>query len=155
MASAAGINTTATAILKAIRQISLVILLPAGDINGDGFSDVIVGAWFYDNGQLDEGAAFLFHGSASGINTSVAATLECNQPDARMGRAVSSAGDVNGDGYSDVIVGAYQYTNGQSNEGSAFVYHGSGAGINTTAAAVWKKPGRCFIWLYRLPVQEM
>ena len=38
---------------------------------------------------------------------------------------MATAGDVNGDGYSDVIVGAPHYDNGQSNEGRAFVYHGS------------------------------
>jgi hypothetical protein len=53
-----------------------------------------------------------------------------------MGNSVSSAGDVNGDGYSDVIVGAIAYENGQSFEGAAFVYHGSASGISTTAAAI-------------------
>ena len=36
-------------------------------MNGDGYADVIVGAYFYDAGQADEGAAFVFLGSASGI----------------------------------------------------------------------------------------
>ena len=39
----------------------------AGDVNGDGYADVIVGARFYGAGQTDEGAAFVFHGSASGV----------------------------------------------------------------------------------------
>jgi len=34
-------------------------------VNGDGYSDVIVGAWVYDNGESNEGAAFLYTGSAS------------------------------------------------------------------------------------------
>ena len=39
----------------------------AGDVNGDGYADVIVGADYYDAGETDEGAAFVFLGSASGI----------------------------------------------------------------------------------------
>ena len=41
----------------------------AGDVNGDGFSDVIVGAYSYDNGETDEGRAFVYHGSAAGLAT--------------------------------------------------------------------------------------
>ena len=58
------------------------------------------------------------------------------RPGAYLGYSVSGAGDVNGDGYADVIVGAYNYDNGENDEGAAFVYHGSAAGINTTADAM-------------------
>ncbi|MCH7644215.1 MAG: FG-GAP repeat protein, partial [Myxococcales bacterium] len=105
----------------------------AGDVNGDGFADVIVGARLYDAGQSDEGAAFVFLGSAAGIadgNPSTAhAQLESNQAIARLGSSVSGAGDVNGDGFADVIVGARLYDAGQSDEGAAFVFLGSAAGI--------------------------
>jgi hypothetical protein len=105
----------------------------AGDVNGDGYADVIVGAHNYDAGQVDEGAAFVFLGGASGIadgNPATAATqLESNQADARLGISVSGAGDVNGDGYADVIVGANFYDAGQFNEGAAFVFLGSASGI--------------------------
>ena len=88
-----------------------------GDYNGDGYSDVIVGSQGYDNGQSTEGAAFVYHGSAAGINTIPAAMAEGNQVNATMGACVAGAGDVNGDGYSDAIVGAQQYDNGQTDEG--------------------------------------
>ncbi len=106
----------------------------AGDVNGDGYSDIIVGAPDYDNGQSEEGAVFIFHGSAAGISTTPAIILEVNQTNARFGISVATAGDVNGDGYSDVIIGALNYSNGESNEGAAFIYHGSGSGISTTIA---------------------
>ena len=106
----------------------------AGDVNGDGFSDVIVGAPFFDNGSSDEGRAFVFHGSASGLSTVANWTAESNQTSAWFGWSVASAGDVNGDGYADVIVGAPLYDNGQSNEGRAYVYHGSASGLSATAA---------------------
>jgi hypothetical protein len=135
--SASGISTTASTTLESNQANAHLgwSVSGAGDVNGDGYSDVIVGANTYDNGQTDEGAAFVYHGSASGISTTASATLETNQANAQFGSSVSGAGDVNGDGYSDVIVGAYRYTNGQSAEGVAFVYHGSASGISTTASA--------------------
>jgi hypothetical protein len=106
----------------------------AGDVNGDGYSDVIVGAHTYQNGQSIEGAAFVFHGAASGLPTSASWTGDSDQADAWFGWSVASAGDVDGDGYADVIVGAVYYDNGQANEGRAFVYQGSAAGLSTSAS---------------------
>ena len=105
----------------------------AGDVNGDGYSDVIVGAYLIDNGESDEGAAFVFHGSASGLSLSSNWSDEGNQNEARFGSSVSTAGDVNGDGYSDVIIGSYRFENGQVDEGAAFVYHGSSSGLSLTS----------------------
>ena len=97
----------------------------AGDVNGDGLSDVIIGSPFYDNGENEEGAAFVYLGSASGMSTTPDWLAEGNQIGANFGRCVSTAGDVNGDGYSDVITGSPHYDNGESEEGAAFVYLGS------------------------------
>ena len=120
----------------------------AGDVNGDGFSDVIVGASQYDNGQTDEGRAFLYLGSDAGLSTSAAWTAESDQASALYGRSVSTAGDVNGDGYSDVIVGAWLYDNLQTDEGRAFLYLGSGAGLSTSTAwtAEGDQDGATFGW---------
>ncbi len=102
----------------------------AGDVNGDGYSDVIIGAPQYDNGQTNEGRAYVYQGSASGLSSTPNWTAESNQANAQFGTSVSTAGDVNGDGYSDVIVGAPSYDNGETNEGMAFVYHGSLSGLS-------------------------
>ena len=102
----------------------------AGDVNGDGFSDVIVGAYGYDNDQTDEGRAFVFYGSASGLSTVPSWSAEGNNYAACYGKSVSTAGDVNSDGFSDIIVGAYDYTHGQLYEGAAFVYNGSASGLS-------------------------
>ena len=54
------------------------------------------------------------------------------QPDAEYGRSVATAGDVNGDGYSDVLVGAPAYDDGQVDEGRVFLYLGSPTGPDET-----------------------
>jgi hypothetical protein len=106
----------------------------AGDVNGDGYSDVIVGALRFDNPEVDEGLAFIFLGSMTGISCGVGCPVdalsaadwvaELDNPGALFGLAVNGARDVNGDGSMDVIVGAPLYTNGESEEGAAFVYYG-------------------------------
>jgi len=101
----------------------------AGDVNGDGYSDVLVGAEFYHNPENSEGGAFLYMGSPSGVNSTPAWTGEGGQENARFGAAVASAGDVNGDGYDDVVIGAHGFDNGQTDEGRAFLYLGSALGL--------------------------
>ena len=100
----------------------------------DGYADVIVGAPLYDNGQEDVGRAFVYYGSESGLGSTPAWTAESDQEASAFGYSVSTAGDVNGDGFADVIVGAPQYDNGQVWQGRAFVYYGSESGLATTSA---------------------
>ena len=72
--------------------------------------------------------------------TSPSWTVEGDQAGAYLGWSVGTAGDVDGDGYSDVVVGVYGYDNGQTNEGRALVYLGSTTGLSTTAS--WTVDGR-------------
>ncbi len=135
--SAAGLSTAASWTAESDQAAAdLHSVATAGDVNGDGYSDVIVGAYLYDNGEVDEGRAYVHHGSPSGLSAAASWTTESNQASAAFGYSVATAGDLDGDGYSDVIVGAYGYDNGQSNEGRAYVYHGSAAGLST--AASWR-----------------
>ena len=113
----------------------------AGDINGDGYADIVIGAPDYDSGQTDEGKAFVWHGSSNGVNngingnpTNAAWSNEVDQDGAFFGLSVSTAGDVNGDGFSDVIIGAPYYTNGQDAEGGSWVYLGSSTGLKISSA---------------------
>ncbi|MCZ7583393.1 MAG: FG-GAP-like repeat-containing protein [Deltaproteobacteria bacterium] len=111
----------------------------AGDVDADGYDDVILGANFYDSGQNNEGRAFLYRGSSTGLKTTAAWTAESNQDNAWFGYSVAGAGDINGDGHTDVIVGAYGYDAGEDGEGAAFVYLGMATGL--TAAPVWTGQG--------------
>ncbi|HSA32727.1 MAG TPA: FG-GAP-like repeat-containing protein, partial [bacterium] len=134
--SSSGIGTAAARMIEPDQASAYLgdSVAGAGDVNGDGYSDIIAGAPGYDNGQTDEGVAFIYHGSSTGIGTASNATLQADQADAQFGISVAGAGDTNGDGYADVVVGANYYDFGQTNEGRAFLYHGSATGISTTAA---------------------
>ncbi len=104
----------------------------AGDVNGDGFDDIIVGAKQNDAGGQDAGKAYVYLGSAGGIVTASVLGMEGEEALDGFGVAVGAAGDVNGDGYGDVIVGAWQNDEGGQNAGKVYVYHGGAAGISAT-----------------------
>ncbi|MBD3868666.1 MAG: FG-GAP repeat protein, partial [Acidobacteria bacterium] len=103
----------------------------AGDVNGDGYDDVIIGSPFYDNPELDEGRAFLFLGSPTGVELTPSWSYDSNQAGGEFGFSVSNAGDVNGDGFADVLVGAPGFDNGVSNSGRAYLFLGSPSGLST------------------------
>ena len=103
----------------------------AGDVNGDGFGDVIVGAWGNDAGGPSAGRAYIYYGSASMDNTADVLLTGSAAID-YFGYSVSTAEDVNGDGYSDVIVGANRNDAGGIDAGSAYIYFG-GALMDNTA----------------------
>jgi non-specific serine/threonine protein kinase/serine/threonine-protein kinase len=107
----------------------------AGNVNGDAYDDIVVTSRLYDSGQTDEGRAFVFLGREDGVSADPAAVLEVDVADAGFGFSAGTAGDVNGDGLDDVIVGAFQYTNGETQEGAAFLYLGAAQGV--TAGPVW------------------
>ncbi len=102
----------------------------AGDVNGDGCSDIIVGAPLWNGGLDSEGKAFVYHSSGASLYLTPAWTKESDQAAAHFGCSVGTAGDVNGDGYADVIVGAKWWNGALANEGSAWVYYGSATGVH-------------------------
>ena len=115
----------------------------AGDINGDGFDDLIVGVWWGDgatNGKADAGEAIVVFGKASGFTDIDASALSPAQgfrifgADAsdNAGYSVSSAGDINGDGFDDLVVGVQMGdgpTNGRPDGGDAIIVFGKASGF--------------------------
>ena len=99
----------------------------AGDINGDGHSDVIVGAPSGSN------AVFVY----SGATGSLLAQLNGTTAGDRFGGQVANAGDANGDGINDIVIGATGTTSptGRTNAGSVYVYSGS------TFSQLWRQDG--------------
>lgn len=111
----------------------------AGDINGDGYDDLVVGVPGCSNPEPKEGCIYVFFGSAYGLGSAPDQILQLDRRDSYLGTAVDLAGDVNGDGYDDVIVGAKWFTNGLTNEGAAFLFLGGPDGLSETP--VWQVEG--------------
>ena len=110
----------------------------AGDVNGDGFDDLIIGALGADPQRLDSGASYVVFGKASGF----AANLNLSTLDGsngfklsgvaagdHSGCSVSAAGDVNGDGFDDLIIGAHGADPNGSNSGASYVVFGKASGF--------------------------
>jgi hypothetical protein len=116
-------------------------LRSAGDVNGDGYDDVIVGSVFYDTPNESAGKAYLFLGGPAGLPlTADWTSIGDDKIDAYYGSSVSGAGDVNNDGFDDVIIGAhYQDTTSKSAVGKAFLYLGGATGLSATPA--WTSHG--------------
>ncbi|MBK9404623.1 MAG: FG-GAP repeat protein [Ignavibacteria bacterium] len=100
----------------------------AGDVNSDGYGDVIVGALFNNGGGSDAGRAYIYFGG-SDMNNVADVTMTGSAVGDVLGNSVSSAGDVNNDGYSDVIVGANGSDAGGSNAGRAYLYLSSAPSV--------------------------
>ena len=98
----------------------------AGDVNGDGFNDMLIGAYYADpDGNTDAGESYLIYGgtslSASMSLSSADVTLKGIVADDRSGSSLAGAGDFNGDGYDDILIGAYR---SNSYTGESYLIYG-------------------------------
>lgn len=98
----------------------------AGDMNGDGFADFVVGAPRMDLYGDSSGAAYVFYGPVSGSLTSADADriLVGSDPGGRAGVSVALLGDIDGDGFDDIGVGAPRDNTNGAKAGGMFVVHG-------------------------------
>ncbi len=95
----------------------------AGDVNADGFDDLLIGADSSSIGGPLAGAAYLFFGPTHGTIDAADAdvTMIGEQAEDRAGRSVSGAGDVNADGFDDLLVGADLHDEGADRAGAAYL----------------------------------
>ena len=105
----------------------------AGDVNGDGIDDILIGASGDDDGGTDAGQVYLFFGKKTGwamdTNLSAAnASFWGEKAGDFAGNSVAGAGDVNGDGYDDLLIGAYQNDDTGSNAGQTYLIFGKSSG---------------------------
>lgn len=110
-------------------QVSAIMegVLGPGDLNGDGFADVVCSAPLFKASYAAEGIAFAYFGSPTGPNKSPSWLTFGTTSGQKIGRSMASAGDVNGDGRIDLMVGG---------TGRVLVFHGTATGLVSTPATV-------------------
>ncbi len=113
----------------------------AGDVNGDGFADLIVSGAGADNGVGGSGSSYVVFGRASGWNATINLStldgstgfrLDGTSAGEGSGGSVASAGDVNGDGFADLIIGADSARPNGTRSGSSFVVFGRSGGWSSS-----------------------
>jgi Ca2+-binding RTX toxin-like protein len=105
----------------------------AGDVNGDGIGDLIIGSWYADPNGASSGASYVVFGkstpfasnlSPQGLNGANGFRISGVAAGDRSGYSVASAGDINGDGIDDMIIGARFADANGADSGSAYVVFG-------------------------------
>jgi hypothetical protein len=144
MGGPAGVASTPSLVLMAPEGAPVSefggVVASAGDVNGDGYADALITAPRVGN---NTGRAYIYYGGASGLGVSPSITLIGPDGsggffgDGAQGASAASAGDVNGDGYADVIIGA-RFANGSA--GRAYLYLGGASGLASTPARVFDGP---------------
>jgi hypothetical protein len=120
----------------------------AGDVNGDGYDDFLIGAMYDEEEDPEAGQVYLIFGNASGwwmdINLSQADASFLGENDGdHAGASVAGAGDVNGDGFDDILIGAPENTGWNMYSGQAYLILGKASGwsmdtsLSNSDASFW------------------
>ena len=125
----------------------------AGDVNGDGLADFLIGANAADVGGLNRGETYLIYGQAMGSplsgsldlgdvgNTVAGATFSGLEDNNLSGTSVSAAGDVNGDGLDDLLIGALRAAAGGYTRGQSYLVYGQPTGSQLSGTLSLAKVG--------------
>jgi hypothetical protein len=105
------------------------LILSAGDVNGDGCEDLLAGSYSFSKGFPNEGAAFLYLGSKTGTVFMSSWQAYGNITNANFFSSAAALGDVNGDGYGDVAIGAPRISANGRESGRVYIYFGSPQGL--------------------------
>ena len=115
-----------------------------GDVNGDGYGDVLVNAYRADDAAYNAGTTYLMSGPLTGtlsLSTADAAITGENSSD-QAGSVLDMAGDINGDGYGDIILGAQHYDDGANTDaGAVYIVLGPATGTIALSSADAKLTG--------------
>lgn len=115
----------------------------AGDVNADGFDDLIIGAYGAPEGVTDRGASYVVFGKGERFEAVLALSsldghngfkLTGVRNEERSGSSVAGAGDVNGDGFADLMIGGLSVLNGGPLFGSVYVVFGKADGFSSSIA---------------------
>ena len=129
LGSPAGLSTSPTVLQNPVRLFGAQVA-SAGDINGDGFADLLVGVPDANNA----GVVLVYEGSATGF-AAAAKVIAAPPGSVEFGAWVTSAGDINGDGYGDVLISA------PYDSSSHYLYYGGPSGLSPTSTALRGGPG--------------
>jgi uncharacterized repeat protein (TIGR01451 family) len=139
--SSSGLQSTpAFSVTRDSGEFGASVALP-GDLTGDGYNDAVIGAYAED---VYTGAALLYPGGPAGLSVTPALTLTGEHEQSRFGHAVAGAGDVNGDGHPELIVGAPYYKVGETTYGKVYLYYGgdlTGLRVRKSVWPVYTEPG--------------
>jgi len=102
----------------------------AGDINGDGYNDILVAAPGSYQSSGYQGKVYVFLGGVD--PTQPALTLTGDKPGDRFGASLTTCGDINGDGFADFAIGADKADDGGADAGKVYIYYG-GKELDATA----------------------
>ncbi len=106
-----------------------------GDVNGDGYDDVLVTASGHNGTgtDFDVGKVYVYYGSSSGVSTTADWTYTGKTKEDRLGWSASGIGDVNDDGYDDILIGVPLYdTSSKTDAGAALVFYGGSGGLSSS-----------------------
>lgn len=114
----------------------------AGDVNDDGYTDILIGAPFEGpDDKPSRGSAYLMYGPLTGTRSlaTAEATIRGSITYANLGRSVASAGDLNNDGKDDVLIGAPNFSGTTAESGAVYIFQGplSGTLESTSANATF------------------
>jgi hypothetical protein len=104
--------------------------VPTGDLNGDGYDDLAVGAYGFDGTR---GEVFVYYGSKNGLGRAPGWQVQGEARGDQLGYGLGPAGDVNKDGYDDLIIAAKYHSEGLPQQGKAYLYQGGPKGLGTAS----------------------
>ncbi|MFO0604391.1 MAG: FG-GAP-like repeat-containing protein [Polyangiales bacterium] len=145
----AGLSATPAVVITGLTTLAGGVTLPAvaaaaGDLNGDGFVDLAIGVPAALDGQ---GEVWIHRGSPTGVRATPDVTIRGpDGPLGRFGTSLAGVGDIEGDGYGDIVVGAPHAMatvpgDHPGTPGRVYSYHGGSFGVRTTPSAVVTGPG--------------